>query len=150
MNDEVPIQPIDVDFDNAETGFDALPGDEYRVVLDDLIARQSKKGEVYWGAKFFVKFGEHEGRYIWDSWFPNSPGGLGRLKVFICPAFSVEADGKQELDPDEFIGKSVVVYTTIDEYKGQKRTKIRFDGYEPVGPFKSDEAVEPVQSESFG
>ena len=90
----------------------------------------TRHGDEMWRVRFSIEEGPHRGRLLWDN-LPFSEAALPRAKL-ACDALGLDTEGEVDLSPDELLGRRCRLRITLETYKGRRRNKVAYDGYEPL------------------
>lgn len=147
------MSSLRVNFSDKEASSEArsaelLPRGDYHVALTDIELREVREGKnqdkPYWNLEFTIQSGPHENRKVWSNCMLFSPALYTFAQLMKACGYSIDEGEFDVPDPDELIGRVMVVAVIVKAKSKNRDTGEEYDARNEV------RGIKPYDSDTFG
>jgi hypothetical protein len=136
---------ISVNFEGVESGGRSVPDGTYAVEVEAVNLEEGEdSGKEYLKWEMRITKGKHKGVKLYDN-TSLQPQALWKLKSLLIAMGEEVPDSTMELNPQDYVGKTLEVETTNEEYQGKDKSKIT--GYVGGESEEEEDGEEEEESE---
>ncbi len=144
MSDGLRVNFSDKEASSEARSVELLPRGDYHVALTDIELREVREGKnegkSYWNLEFTIQSGPHENRKLWTNCMLFSPALYTFAQLMKACGYDVEEGEFEVPDPDDLIGKVMVVGVTK---KGKSRNKETGEEYDERNEVRGIKTYDP-------
>ena len=146
---------IEMDEGGDVDDFVAVEEGDYRVRVGGVLEKRRPESGVAWMLRMELVDGERAGRTAVTDWLNFNPRGMRRVRMVLA-ALGFDVSESLEVEPTDLVGRQAMVRVTVQEsqhavtLRVQRRNRVPYDGWSPVGGDEPSSGSPPSGAGSSG